>query len=106
MCPFTSAINGGSSKASQAEGFAAPAPETVGAVNAWLAQHNITSQAVSPSGDMLRLTLDVGTANTLLNANYTPSVDPVTNSAVYTTNSYSIPAEMQPHIAFVYPTTT
>ena len=100
-----SVINGVSSKTPQVESLAAPAPETVKAVNAWLAQHNITSQAVSPSGDMLRIAVDVDTANTLLNANYTSSIDPVTKSTVFTTNYYSIPAEMQPHIAFVYPTT-
>ncbi|TBU39062.1 Pro-kumamolisin, activation domain-containing protein [Dichomitus squalens] len=88
-----------------AESFAAPAPETVQAVNAWLAQHNVTSQTISPSGDMLRIVVHVDTANSLINANYTLSLDPGTNSTVYTTSSYSIPAELQPHIAFVYPTT-
>ncbi|EJF57700.1 subtilisin-like protein [Dichomitus squalens LYAD-421 SS1] len=89
----------------EAESFAAPAPETVQAVNAWLAQHNVTSQTNSPSGDMLRIVVHVDTANALVNANYTLSLDPGTNSTVYTTSSYSIPAELQPHIAFVYPTT-
>ncbi|TBU28788.1 family S53 protease-like protein [Dichomitus squalens] len=88
-----------------AERFAAPAPKTVQAVNAWLAQHNVTSQTISPSGDMLRIVVHVDTANALMNANYTLSLDSRTNSTVYTTSSYSIPAELQPHIAFVYPTT-
>ena len=51
------------------------------------------------------MTVDVDTANALLNANYSPSLHPDTGLTVYTTNSYSIPADMQEHLAFIYPTT-
>ena len=49
--------------------------------------------------------VDVDTANALLTANYVPSPHPDTGSTVYTTNSYSIPSELEGHLAFVYPTT-
>ncbi len=94
-----------SSNALQVNAFVAPAQETVQAVTGWLAQHNITLEPVSPSGDILRLAVNVDTANALINANYIPSLHPDTGSAVYTTNSYSIPTEMEEHLAFVYPTT-
>ncbi|KAM5532455.1 hypothetical protein V8D89_013871 [Ganoderma adspersum] len=89
----------------EVKAFVAPAPKTVQAVTGWLAQHNITAVAASPSGDVLHMTMDVGAANALLNANYIPSLHQDTGSTVYTTDSYSIPAEMQEHLAFVYPTT-
>ncbi|PIL32648.1 hypothetical protein GSI_05352 [Ganoderma sinense ZZ0214-1] len=89
----------------EARAFVAPAPETVQAVTGWLAQHNITANAASPSGDVLQMAVDVNTANALLNANYVASSHPDTGSTVYTTDSYSIPPELEEHLAFVYPTT-
>ncbi|KAI1789321.1 family S53 protease-like protein [Ganoderma leucocontextum] len=88
-----------------AKAFVAPASETVQAVTGWLAQYNIIPEVASPSGDMLEMAIDVDTANALLNANYTPSLHPDTGSTVYTTNSFSVPSEIQQHVAFIYPTT-
>ena len=57
------------------EAFVAPTPDSVKAVTDWLTQHDIHAEAVSPSGDMLRIDIPVSKANTLLVANFTDFKD-------------------------------
>ena len=82
-----------------------PAPEAVQAVTSWLAKHNVTPQVISPAGDILRIHVPVATANALLSANYTAFVQEGTGATAHKTDVYAIPEAVQPHLAFVYPTT-
>ncbi|KAI0696979.1 subtilisin-like protein [Cerioporus squamosus] len=88
----------------EVEAFAAPKPESVQAVTAWLAEHNITPEVASPSGDMLRVHIPVHQANTLLKANYTQYVHMETNANIIATLSYSVPPDVEEHLSFIYPT--
>lgn len=49
--------------------------------------------------------MTIGTANSLLAANYSIYHDEETNASVALTSSYTIPPAMQDHLVFVYPTT-
>lgn len=86
--------------------YAAPKPESVVAVTGWLSAHNLTYELASPAGDLLRVPgMTIGTANSLLAANYSIYHDEETNASVALTSSYTIPPAMQDHLVFVYPTT-
>ena len=82
----------------------APKSESVKVVKDWLAEHGITPEVASPSGDMLRVQIPVHQANTLLNANYTQYVHTETNTNVLATLEYSVPPEVEEHLSFIYPT--
>ena len=71
----------------------------------WLSKNNLKPRVVSPSGDMLRVSVPVGTANALLSANYTEFRDRVTDQRIVRTLSYSLPADVEEHLQFIYPTT-
>ncbi|KAI0331459.1 family S53 protease-like protein [Cubamyces sp. BRFM 1775] len=90
---------------SDVEAFVAPKPESVKAVTAWLAQHNIDAEVASPSGDMLRINVPVSTANALLAANFTDFKDKDTGVTLTRTLSVSIPEDVESHLQYVYPTT-
>ncbi|RPD54225.1 family S53 protease-like protein [Lentinus tigrinus ALCF2SS1-7] len=89
----------------EVEAFVAPKPDSVKAVTDWLGQHNIHSQTVSPSGDMLRIDVPVSTANTLLAANFTVFKDQSSNVTLTRTLSVTIPDDVAPYLEFIYPTT-
>ena len=79
-------------------------PETVSAVKEWLAIHNITAVA-SRSGNSLIANVPVHQANALLDADYTKFEHETSGTEVLRTLSYSLPAELEQHLSFVYPTT-
>lgn len=54
---------------------------------------------------MLTIQVPMDQANALLNANYTTYLHEASNSTVVRTLAYSLPASVQDHVAFVYPTT-
>ncbi|KAI0331456.1 subtilisin-like protein [Cubamyces sp. BRFM 1775] len=89
----------------QVEAFVVPKPESVRAVTAWLAQHNIDAEAASPSGDMIRINVPVSTANELLAANFTEFKDKDTGATLTRTLSVTIPEDVESHLQYIYPTT-
>ncbi|PIL32629.1 hypothetical protein GSI_05333 [Ganoderma sinense ZZ0214-1] len=90
---------------SEVNAFVAPSPESVQATMNWLAKYNVTPQSTSPAGDMLHLRVPIATANAMLSANYQAFVHEETGTTLHKTDSYAIPAAMQPYLAFVHPTT-
>ncbi|EIW55947.1 subtilisin-like protein [Trametes versicolor FP-101664 SS1] len=90
---------------SQVAQLAAPAPESMAAVTGWLQDHGLTPDAVSSSGDMLTVRMSLEKANSVLNANYSAFVHTATNTTMWRTLSYSVPAHLDEHLSFVYPTT-
>lgn len=91
--------------ASQAAHLTAPAPESLATVTGWLQDHGLTPDAVSPSGDMLMVRMSLEKANSVLNANYTAFAHTATNTTLWRTLAYSVPAHIDEHLSFVYPTT-
>ncbi|KAI0676460.1 subtilisin-like protein [Trametes maxima] len=89
----------------QVNQLVAPADESVQAVTNWLKKNNITSEVTSSAGDLLRIAVPMEKANALLNANFSPFVHDASNTTLWRTESYSVPADVAQHLAFVYPTT-
>ncbi|KAI0693683.1 family S53 protease [Cerioporus squamosus] len=87
------------------EAFVAPKPDSVKTVTDWLAQHSVHPEAVSPSGDMLRIDIPVSKANILLGANFTDFKDKDTGVTLTRALSISIPDNVAPHLEYIYPTT-
>ncbi len=85
--------------------LSAPAPESVKTVLGWLQDHGLTPDAVSPSGNMLTVRMSLEKANSVLNANYSAYVHTATNTTIWRTLSYSVPAHIDEHLSFMYPTT-
>ena len=85
--------------------FTAPRPESIQAVQDWLSANNLAGSAISSSGDWISVeSATVAQANALFNANFT--VFKAKNSAeVIRTLSYSLPADVEEHLQFIYPTT-
>ena len=54
---------------------------------------------------MLTVQVPMDKANTLLGANYTTYVHEASNTTMVRTLAYALPAAVQDHVAFVYPTT-
>lgn len=54
---------------------------------------------------MLAFTIPVQQANELLNANFTSYIHESTNTAMIRTLSYALPAALEEHVSYVYPTT-
>lgn len=69
----------------------------------WLSKNGITPDSTSASGDMLTIKVPVEKANALLNANFTTYTHEASNTTVVRTLTYSLPADVQEHVAFVYP---
>ncbi|RPD75592.1 family S53 protease-like protein [Lentinus tigrinus ALCF2SS1-7] len=89
----------------EVEQLVAPRPESVKAVMDWLSSNSIAPSSISPSGDMVTIELPVDRANALLDANFTTYVHNATNATLTRTLSYSLPADLEEHVSFVYPTT-
>ncbi|KAI0631107.1 family S53 protease-like protein [Trametes polyzona] len=85
--------------------LAAPHPEGLDAVNRWLMKNGVKAEASSSSGDMLTFVIPLGAANNLFHADFNAYAHEATNSVLARTLSYSLPAEVSEHVAFVYPTT-
>ncbi|RDX44637.1 subtilisin-like protein [Lentinus brumalis] len=85
--------------------FVAPTSQGQAAVASWLASHNITPVATSPSRESWRIRVPVGAANALLNAEYTEFVHKPSNSTTVRTLSYALPEVVEDYVRFIYPTT-
>ncbi|OSD02191.1 family S53 protease [Trametes coccinea BRFM310] len=84
--------------------YVAPAPATVDAVNAWLAENDITAKTISPAGDWMSFEVPVSKANELFDADFSVFTHESTGKQYIRTLSYSIPAELQGHLELVHPT--
>lgn len=71
----------------------------------WLQDYGLTPDAISHSGDMVTVRMPLEKANTVLNASYSPYVHEATNTMMWRTLTYSVPAHIEEHLSFVYPTT-
>ncbi|KAI8970637.1 family S53 protease-like protein [Trametes punicea] len=90
----------------EAAQLAAPDPDSVAAVNAWLAEHGLNATPLTPAGDWLELNVNVGQANTLLAANFSVFSHGSSGLQTVRTLAYSIPASLKGHIDLIHPTTT
>lgn len=82
----------------------APSAATTNAVTQWLDANNVSWTTFSPSGDWLSLSVSIGEANRLLNADYGVYTHTASGKKLTRTLSYSIPAEVEDHIEFIHPT--
>ncbi|TBU25604.1 subtilisin-like protein [Dichomitus squalens] len=85
--------------------LSSPDPESVKAITDWLGRYGITPEQRSHSGDTLSIVVSSARADALLAANFTAYTHSMTNTTIIRTLSYSLPAYLHDHIAFVYPTT-
>lgn len=88
----------------QVESFIAPPNATVSAVQSWMSLHGLNAHSMSPAGDWISLEMTVKQANKMLAANFSTFLHDASGSKVLRTMSYSVPASVQRHIAFVHPT--
>ncbi|KAI0733779.1 family S53 protease [Fomitopsis betulina] len=86
--------------------FVAPTSDSVAAVTAWLEEHGLSATNASPAGDWLSVNVNVGQANSLLLADYSLFTHDDTGSETIRTLEYSLPADVQAHVACIHPTTT
>ena len=89
----------------QTEVFVAPKPNSADAVIAWLAEYGISTTNLSPFGDWLGITVNVSTANELLNADYSSFAFGSAGKTTFRTLQYSIPVGLQDYIDLIHPAT-
>ncbi|KAH9855572.1 family S53 protease-like protein [Lenzites betulinus] len=89
----------------EAAKLAAPSPDSVAAVNAWLAEHGLTATPLTPAGDWVQVQVNVSKANSLLAANYSLYTHESSGVEAIRTLAYSIPASLHAHIDLIHPTT-
>ncbi|PCH37959.1 family S53 protease [Wolfiporia cocos MD-104 SS10] len=88
----------------EAEAYAAPNPDSVAAVNAWLSENGLESTTLSPAGDWIGIQVPVSKANDMLNASFSVFTYPKTGLTTVRTLSYSIPSDLKGHLDLVHPT--
>ncbi|KAI1787574.1 subtilisin-like protein [Ganoderma leucocontextum] len=85
--------------------LASPRADGVKAITDWLGKHGLSPESRSYPGETLTVHVPAARANFLLAANFTAYTHDTTNTTMIRTLSYSLPAYLHDHIAFVYPTT-
>ncbi|PIL33245.1 hypothetical protein GSI_04695 [Ganoderma sinense ZZ0214-1] len=90
----------------EAHQLAAPAQESIDAVNSWLKENGITAQTTTTTGGWLSFEVPVSKANELFDADFSIFKHDDTGVEAVRTLSYSIPAELQGHLDLVHPTVT
>ncbi|KAJ3796567.1 subtilisin-like protein [Lentinula aff. detonsa] len=85
---------------------AAPSREALRSVHKWLSSYNIDSKSATASGDWIKFSIPVGTANTMLNANYNVYEHTASGKQITRTLEYSVPDDLQEHIRAIHPTTS
>ena len=88
----------------QVDAYVEPSIETTANVHRWLSSHNLTASNVSHAGDWIQVSVPVGKANNMLNANFSHFSHAKTGGQAVRTLTYSIPTELQSHIDLVHPT--
>ena len=89
----------------QAASLVAPKPESIAAVNAWLAENDIVAKNLTSRGDWLAFEVPVSKANALFDADFGVYAHNETGLEAVRTLAYSIPDDVAPYVSFVYPTT-
>ena len=84
----------------------APSEETSSAVNAWLAEHNVSATPLTPAGDWVGFTVSVSKANEMFDADYGVYTHTESGKVAIRTLSYSVPSDLTNHLKVVYPSTT
>ena len=75
-------------------------------MNAWLSEHGISAQTISPAGDWLAFSIPVSKANELLDTQFAVFEHEETGTQSVRTLAYSVPADLAQHIELVHPTIT
>ncbi|KAI0093371.1 family S53 protease [Irpex rosettiformis] len=88
----------------EVEDLVRPTQQTVDAVNAWLAAHNITAKQATPAGNWLKFSATVAQANQLLDTQFSNFKHEATGIESIRTLAYSIPADLVGHVELVHPT--
>jgi len=89
----------------EVEAFVTPSSETTAALNQWLSANGLAASPISPSGNMLGLSIPVSKANELFAADFSVFTHQATGEQSIRTLSFSIPSGLTSHIEFVHPTT-
>ncbi|KAJ7818706.1 Pro-kumamolisin, activation domain-containing protein [Mycena olivaceomarginata] len=84
--------------------YVKPTDATLSSVMEWLSSHSVTAKSISPASDMLEITVPVGTANSLLAAEFSEFRHIVSGWKSVRTLSYSVLAALQGSIQFIHPT--
>ncbi|KAJ7192437.1 family S53 protease [Mycena pura] len=84
--------------------YVKPTDPTLSSVTAWLSEHGITAKSVSPAGDILQITVPVGTADALLATQFSAFTHVASGKTSIRTLAYSVPAALQGAIQFIHPT--
>ncbi|KAG5653561.1 hypothetical protein H0H81_012250 [Sphagnurus paluster] len=91
----------------EVEALVAPHPESVNAIDAWLAEHGLGSDDItrSPAGDWVTVNVPVRLAETMLNTTYHVWKHVSSGSRLVRTTSYSLPEHIHAHVDVIQPTT-
>ncbi|KAI0065706.1 tripeptidyl peptidase A [Artomyces pyxidatus] len=91
----------------EVEALVAPHPDSLRAVDAWLAEHGIPESACtrSPAKDWVSVNVPVSLAETMLDTKFHVWKHATDEDQVVRTTSYSLPEHMHAHIELVQPTT-
>ncbi|KAH9939929.1 Pro-kumamolisin, activation domain-containing protein [Amylocystis lapponica] len=91
----------------EVEALVAPRPESIDAVNQWLATHGILEDDLSrsPAQDWVTVTVPVMLAEKMLDTDYHVWVHDESGHTLVRTTSYSLPEHLHEHIDLVQPTT-
>ncbi|KAF9058531.1 family S53 protease-like protein [Rhodocollybia butyracea] len=90
----------------EAKTFAGPNPDTIQAVTSWLNENGITNITTTGAfDDWLAFSVPISTANSLFEADFRLFTEIGGQTQLTRTLAYSIPADLQPHINLLHPST-
>lgn len=92
--------------ADEVHDLVAPADDTVGLVQAWLHDHNITTSTLSATKDWIYVTLPVKKIEHLLQAEYSVYRNHEDDSTLVRATEWSLPIHLHEHIDVIQPTTS
>ena len=75
-------------------------------MNAWLEENNLDPNVISISGDWLAVSLPVGQANEMLNADFSVFTHDDSGTQIIRALQYSIPEDLVGHLQVIHPVTT
>ncbi|TCD70002.1 hypothetical protein EIP91_005252 [Steccherinum ochraceum] len=91
----------------EVEALVAPHPESIHVVNEWLASHGLYEHELtrSPAKDWVRVSVPVGLAEKMMDAEYHVWVNDKDGDTIIRTTKYSVPEDVHDHIELIQPTT-
>ncbi|ETW83671.1 serine protease S53 [Heterobasidion irregulare TC 32-1] len=91
----------------EVERLVAPRPESLAAVQEWLAGHGIPKSACthSPAKDWVKVDVPVSKAEAMLDTKYSVWQHTVDGDVLVRTTSYSLPEHLHAHVELIQPTT-